>query len=277
VRISLIPVFFLHKVGKLEVVSLTLTSVPQVDRNHNEHLGDFDTFIKSNEKLVYKICNKYKGLMGSNRSVGEYEDFVNVATIGLIKAYRKFDPTRGVGVDGKGLRFSTYGVPMMIGEIQRHIRDNNAGVRFSRSDKEAFYKVLHADMIGEEHPEIMKKLNMTAAEVQKYENFFLNQHPIRLDETIHENDGDPITLNDQIGVLVDFDTKLQVQDFVSTLPDRLKRCYTLQCQDLTQFEIGKRMGISQVQVSRIIAKIYILAEQYGNMSGTSKGFSTKTG
>lgn len=208
-----------------------------------------DRIIQKNMRLVWSVVQRFL-----NRGY-ESDDLFQIGCIGLLKSVDKFDLSYEV-------KFSTYAVPMIIGEIQRFIRDDGA-VKVSRSLKEIGGKV------RKKKDELSKKLghNPTVNEIAEAldlspEDVVLSQEAIRspssIHETVYENDGDPITLLDQIsdkdgGKWFD---KLVIREAVEHLQEREKLIvYLRYFKDQTQTEVAKRLGISQVQVSRLEKKI----------------------
>ncbi len=182
------------------------------------------------------------------------DDLFQIGCIGLLKSVDKFDLSYDV-------KFSTYAVPMIIGEIQRFIRDDGT-IKVSRSLKETGNKIRRAK------DELTKELGRapTIHELEKYleiptEEILLAQEaimtPTSIHETVYENDGDPITLLDQISDDNDkwFD-KIALREAIEGLEEREKLIvYLRYFKDQTQSEVASRLGISQVQVSRLEKKI----------------------
>jgi RNA polymerase sporulation-specific sigma factor len=208
-----------------------------------------DRLVQKNMRLVWSVVQRF-----INRGY-EPDDLFQIGCIGLLKSVDKFDLSYDV-------RFSTYAVPMIIGEIQRFIRDDGA-VKVSRSLKETGIKV------RKKKDELSKSLgrNPTVSELADAldlspEDIVLSQEAIRapssIHETVFENDGDPITILDQISDNESnkwFD-KMVVREAVEQLSDREKLIvYLRYFKDQTQTEVAERLGISQVQVSRLEKKI----------------------
>lgn len=208
-----------------------------------------DYLIKHNIRLVWSVVQRFLG-----RGY-DAEDLFQIGSIGLLKAIDKFDLSYDV-------KFSTYAVPMIIGEIQRFLRDDGM-VKVSRSLKEIATKV------RKKKDELSKKLNRIPTlkevadelELTPEEIVFAqeaNRAPTSIHETVYENDGDPITLMDQIADESDvtwFD-KLALKEAIEHLSEREKLIvYLRYYKDQTQSDVAKRLGISQVQVSRLEKKI----------------------
>lgn len=207
-----------------------------------------DLLVEKNIRLVWSVVQRF-----INRGY-DPDDLFQIGCIGLIKSIDKFDLSYDV-------RFSTYAVPMIIGEIQRFIRDDGS-IKVSRSLKEIANKIRKKkDELTKtlsRSPtihEIAEALDITPEEVAHAEEAAKNPHSIH--DTVFENDGDPIYLLDQIA---DNDTnwfdKLTLQEAIRGLNDRERLIvYLRYYKDKTQSEVADRLGISQVQVSRLEKKI----------------------
>ncbi|MBH0157528.1 MULTISPECIES: RNA polymerase sporulation sigma factor SigF [Fictibacillus] len=210
-----------------------------------------DTIVEKNMRLVWSVVQRFL-----NRGY-EADDLFQIGSIGLLKSVDKFDLSYDV-------RFSTYAVPMIIGEIQRFIRDDGT-VKVSRSLKETGNKVRKAK------DELSKSLGRTPtiSEVAEFleiavEDVIMAQDAVRapqsIHETVYENDGDPITLLDQISDHSDnkwFD-KIALKDIMDKLDERERLIvYLRYFKDQTQSEVADRLAISQVQVSRLEKKILL--------------------
>lgn len=209
-----------------------------------------DLIIQKNMRLVWSVVQRFL-----NRGY-EPEDLFQIGSIGLLKSIDKFDLSYNV-------KFSTYAVPMIIGEIQRFIRDDGT-VKVSRSLKEMGNKIRRVrDELAKEKGhvptvhEIANHLHISPEEVILAQE--ASRQPSSIHETVYENDGDPITLLDQI---VDHTTdgkwfdKIALREAIENLSDREKLIvYLRYYKDQTQSEVAERLGISQVQVSRLEKKI----------------------
>ena len=208
-----------------------------------------DEIVKNNLRLVWSVVQRFL-----NRGY-EPDDLFQIGCIGLLKSVDKFDLSFDV-------RFSTYAVPMIIGEIQRFLRDDGT-VKVSRSIKEQGNKIRRAkeelSKVYGRVPtvnEIAEYLEMTFEEVVFAQE--ASKQPASIHETVYENDGDPITLLDQIADNNEtkwFD-KIALKDAIEELEEREKLIvYLRYFKDQTQSEVAERLGISQVQVSRLEKKI----------------------
>jgi RNA polymerase sporulation-specific sigma factor len=219
-----------------------------------------DYLVERNTRLVWSVVQRYL------RRGYDQDDLYQIGCIGLLKSIDKFDLSYDV-------RFSTYAVPMIIGEIQRFIRDDGS-VKVSRSLKEMNHKVrAKKEELLKEHgrsptvTELADALGLTKEEVVQAEE--VGRTPQSIYETVYENEGDPITLVDQIAEEENnwFD-HLTLQDVMSKLDKRERLIiYLRYYKDQTQTEVAERLGISQVQVSRLEKKI--LADMKETMNDTS--------
>ncbi|AIE60610.1 RNA polymerase sporulation sigma factor SigF [Bacillus methanolicus] len=208
-----------------------------------------DLIVQKNTRLVWSVVQRFL-----NRGY-EPDDLFQIGCIGLLKSVDKFDLSYDV-------KFSTYAVPMIIGEIQRFIRDDGT-VKVSRSLKEMGNRIRKAK------DELSKRLGRipTVSELSEYleippEDIILAQEAIRtpasIHETVYENDGDPITLLDQIddGDEGKWFDKIILREAIRELEERERLIvYLRYYKDQTQSEVAARLGISQVQVSRLEKKI----------------------
>ncbi|NPV29708.1 MAG: RNA polymerase sporulation sigma factor SigG [Firmicutes bacterium] len=211
------------------------------DRSAREKL------IRGNLRLVLSVIQRF-----ANR--GEYvDDLFQVGCIGLIKAIDNFDLSQNV-------KFSTYAVPMIIGEIRRYLRDNNP-IRVSRSLRDIAYKAIQVrESLINRHSrepslnEIAGELNIPREEVI----FAMDaiQEPVSLFEPIYHDGGDPIFVMDQIGDEKNQDAnwleRIAVREALRKLSDREKLILALRFfEGKTQMEVAEEIGISQAQVSRL--------------------------
>ncbi|HWO75804.1 MAG TPA: RNA polymerase sporulation sigma factor SigF [Bacillus sp. (in: firmicutes)] len=208
-----------------------------------------DTIVQKNMRLVWSVVQRFL-----NRGY-EPDDLFQIGCIGLLKSVDKFDLSYDV-------KFSTYAVPMIIGEIQRFIRDDGT-VKVSRSLKELGNKIRRAkDELSKLNgrvptvSEIAEHLEISVEEIIMAQE--ASRSPSSIHETVYENDGDPITLLDQIADQEEnlwFD-KLALKEAIRDLDDRERLIvYLRYFKDQTQSEVAARLGISQVQVSRLEKKI----------------------
>lgn len=202
--------------------------------------------IGGNLRLVLSVVQKF-----TNRGEN-LDDLFQVGCIGLIKAIDNFDPNQNV-------RFSTYGVPMIIGEIRRHLRDNNS-VRVSRSLRDMAYKAMQAKEALTNRNAREPTIDEIAAElgVKKNEVVLALEaivEPMSLYEPVYSDGGDTIFVMDQVGDKngeSDWMDEIAMREAMKSLSDREKRILTLRFfVGKTQMEVAKEIGISQAQVSRL--------------------------
>ncbi|WLR49648.1 RNA polymerase sporulation sigma factor SigF [Bacillus tianshenii] len=207
-----------------------------------------DLIVERNMRLVWSVVQRFL-----NRGY-EADDLFQIGCIGLLKSVDKFDLSYDV-------KFSTYAVPMIIGEIQRFIRDDGT-VKVSRSLKETGNKIRRkkdelSKILGRAPTitEIAEALEISIEDVVMAQE--ASRAPSSIHETVYENDGDPITLLDQIA---DEDSKwfdkIALEEAIRSLDERERLIvYMRYYKDKTQSEVAERLGISQVQVSRLEKKI----------------------
>lgn len=207
-----------------------------------------DYLVESNVRLVWSVVQRFM-----NRGY-DPEDLFQIGSIGLLKAIDKFDLTYEV-------RFSTYAVPMIIGEIQRFIRDDGT-IKVSRSLKELGHKVRRTKeeltKSLKRNPtisEVAERLDVSPEEVVQAQEAIRYPHSIY--ETVYENGGEPITLLDQIAEDdIGWFDRLWLEEAINRLTEREQLIvYLRYFKDQTQTEVAKRLNISQVQVSRLEKKI----------------------
>ncbi|MBS3947232.1 MAG: RNA polymerase sporulation sigma factor SigG [Dethiobacter sp.] len=242
--------------NKVEICGVNTSKLPVLKNKEMRQLfeamqsGDAkvrEKLINGNLRLVLSVIQRF-----NNR--GEYvDDLFQVGCIGLIKAIDNFDLKQNV-------KFSTYAVPMIIGEIRRHLRDNNP-VRVSRSLRDIAYKVLQVrDLLANKFSrepsvgEIAQELNLKREDII----FAMDaiQEPVSLFEPIFHDGGDPIFVMDQIRDEKNIDERwleiLSIKDALTRLSEREKMILTMRFyRGKTQMEVADEIGISQAQVSRL--------------------------
>ena len=221
---------------KMELLARTQNG----DRKAREEL------INGNLRLVLSVIQRFTG-RGEN-----LDDLFQVGCIGLIKAIDHFDLSHSV-------RFSTYAVPMILGEIRRYLRDNNA-VRVSRSLKDIAYRAMQAKerLTGESQrdptvEEIARELALPKEEVVLALEAIVD--PISLNEPIYSDGGEPIYVMDQVRDKNDdrgWLEEIALKEAIRKLGPREKKILSLRFFDgKTQVEVAGEIGISQAQVSRL--------------------------
>ena len=240
---------------KVEICGVNTSKLPILTDEEKEELFDRiekgdkearDLFIQGNLRLVLSIIQRFNN---SNENV---DDLFQIGCIGLIKAIDNFDLSQNV-------RFSTYAVPMIIGEIRRYLRDNNP-VRVSRSIRDTAY---HAMQVREElinrtqkEPtveEIAERMNLSRESVVLALEAIVE--PVSLYEPVYSDGGDTIYVMDQIGdnnTDENWINEILIKQAIEELSEREKFILNLRfMQGKTQTEVAKEVGISQAQVSRL--------------------------
>lgn len=206
-----------------------------------------DEFIKGNLRLVLSVIQRF-----SNRGENP-DDLFQVGCIGLIKALDNFDMSHGV-------KFSTYAVPMIIGEVRRYLRDNNA-IRVSRSLRDLAYKALQVREVLartlQREPtvsEISAELGVEREEVVLALESI--QEPISLYEPVFHDDGDAIYVMDQVADTKNTDARwienIALSEAMKKLTPRERKILNMRFfEGKTQMEVAEEISISQAQVSRL--------------------------
>lgn len=205
-----------------------------------------DQFIEGNLRLVLSLVQRFAGRGES------MDDLFQVGCIGLIKSIDNFDLSLG-------LRFSTYGVPMILGEIRRYLRDNNM-VRVSRATRDLAYRALTVKerLANEKNreptvSEIARELDVKKEEVVLALDAIVD--PISLFEPVYSDGNDAIYVMDQVSSGQggdDWLDELLIKDAINQLPEREKNIIEMRfLEGKTQMEVAEEVGISQAQVSRL--------------------------
>lgn len=243
-------------INKVEICGVNTARLPVLTHGEKEELferikngdkGAREEFINGNLRLVLSVIQRFSG-RGENM-----DDLFQVGCIGLMKSIDNFDPTYNV-------KFSTYAVPMIIGEVRRYLRDNNS-VRVSRSLRDIAYRALKAReelaaKCGREPTveEIARELALgKETVVQAMEAI---QSPMSLYEPIYNDGGDAIFVIDQVSDEKNTDDswleKISLREAMKKLGTREKHILNLRFfKGRTQMEVAEEIGISQAQVSRL--------------------------
>ena len=206
-----------------------------------------DDLVNGNLKLVLSILKKY------NNRTDNMDDLFQVGCIGLIKAIENFDLKHEV-------RFSTYAVPMILGEVKRYLRDNNS-VRIARSIKDTAYKALKtkeelSNKLGREPTTKEIATVMEIDELEVASAIDAMKDTISMFEPIYNDGGDVIYLSDQLedkkNTMNDIVSKISLKEALSKLKDKEKKIISGRyLMGITQMELSEELGISQAQISRI--------------------------
>ena len=242
--------------NKVEICGVNTAKLPTLSKTQKDELlqkikqGDLgarEEFVKGNLRLVLSVIQRFTG-RGENP-----DDLFQVGCIGLIKAIDNFDLNQNV-------QFSTYAVPMIIGEIRRYLRDNNS-IRVSRSLRDTAYRALKVkeeltNKSGKEPTigEIAKALNLPKEDVVLAIDSI--QEPVSLYEPIYNDGADAIYVMDQLGDTKNTDEnwleEIALKEALKKLCGREKRILDLRFfKGRTQMEVASELGISQAQVSRL--------------------------
>lgn len=241
--------------NKVIICGVDTSKLPLLKESEKEELlkkvksGDKaarDKLINGNLRLVLSVIQRFTG-RGEN-----LDDLFQVGCIGLIKSIDNFDITQNV-------RFSTYAVPMIIGEIRRYLRDNNS-IRVSRSIKDTAYKAMQVKerlaSKNQNEPtvqEIAKELEIPVEDVVIALESIVS--PISLYDPVYSDGGDTIYVLDQVGDNNDdrnWLDEIALKEAIKNLSEREKNILSLRfMQGKTQMEVSEEIGISQAQVSRL--------------------------
>ena len=208
---------------------------------------------KAREKLIEGNLRVVLSVIQRFDKRGECpDDLFQVGCIGLMKAIDNFDPSHEV-------KFSTYAVPMIIGEVRRHLRDNNP-VRVSRSMRDTAYHAMQtrerlSNELGREPTveEIAKELGKKKSEIVIALEAIVD--PVSFYEPVYSNGGDTIFLMDQLGTNEsdgDWIDEISMKETIKNLPPREKKILSMRFMGgMTQTEVAEEIGISEAQVSRL--------------------------
>lgn len=243
-------------VYKVEICGVNTATLPLLKNDEKEELfkrileGDKqarELYIKGNLRLVLSIIQRFSG-NGEN-----VDDLFQIGCIGLIKAIDNFDITQGV-------KFSTYAVPMIIGEIRRYMRDNNA-IRVSRSLRDTAYKAIYAkenlmkkNQVEPTVMEIASEIGISKEDIVMALDAI--QTPMSLYEPVFSEGGDTLYVMDQVSDQKNKEDNwiedISLRDAVERLSEREKNIINLRFfEGKTQMEVANEVGISQAQVSRL--------------------------
>ena len=243
---------------KVEIVGVNTSNIKVL--TNEEMISLFDKLKKGDKSAREELANgNLKLVLSILKSFSQVkenkDDLFQIGCVGLMKAIDNFDPSFGV-------KFSTYCVPMILGEIRRYVRDNSS-IRVSRSLKDLAYKSNKAKeelslSLGRV-PTVLEIANyLGVSEYEVYDALKARKDPISIFEPIYSDGGDTIYLYDQIEDRkdnIELETKLSLNDAINNLQEREK--YILDQRFIigkTQVELSEELGISQAQISRIEKK-----------------------
>lgn len=242
--------------GKVEICGVNTAKLPSLSAQETDELlrrvkeGDQsarERLVEGNLRLVLSVIQRF-----SNRGENA-DDLFQVGCVGLLKAIDNFDVNLN-------LRFSTYGVPMILGEIRRYLRDNSS-IRVSRSMRDTAYRVLQVrEKLQRENQrepcieEIARELELPREEVVFALDAIVD--PVSLFEPVYSEAGDTMCVMDQVRDTKNTDEDwlehIALKEAMSHLSERERRILALRFYDgKTQMEVSSEIGISQAQVSRL--------------------------
>ena len=245
-----------YMLGKVEICGVNTAKLPTLTAAETDALlarakdGDSlarEKLVEGNLRLVLSVIQRFAG-RGENA-----DDLFQVGCVGLLKAIDNFDISQNV-------RFSTYGVPMIIGEIRRYLRDNSA-IRVSRSMRDTAYRVLQAREKFQREQQREPTVEQIAHElgIRREEVVFAMDavcDPVSLFEPIYSDGGDTMCVMDQVrdnkNTDEDWLEQIALKEAMSRLSERERQILALRYSDgKTQMEVSGEIGISQAQVSRL--------------------------
>ena len=242
--------------NKVEICGVNTARLPVLTNEEKEQLftriktGDMEArerYIKGNLRLVLSVIKRF------SNSSENVDDLFQIGCVGLIKAIDNFDTTLNV-------KFSTYAVPMSIGEIRRYLRDNNS-IRVSRSLRDTAYKAIYArENYVKQHQkeptitEIAEEIGMEKEDIVYALDAI--QSPVSLYEPVYTEGGDTLYVMDQISDKKNKEDNwiedLSLKEALKRLDDREKNIIEMRFYEgRTQMEVAQEIGISQAQVSRL--------------------------
>ena len=241
---------------KVEICGVNTAKLPVLKEEEKDALfarikqGDAaarETYIKGNLRLVLSVIKRFSG---NHENV---DDLFQIGCIGLIKSIDNFNPALGV-------KFSTYAVPMIIGEIRRYLRDNNS-IRVSRSLRDTAYRAICARELYLKQNQKEPSIEEIAAEIGIGKEDIVYaldaiQSPMSLYEPVYTEGGDTLYVMDQLSDKKNKEENwvqnLALQDAVARLNERERQIIRMRFYEgQTQMEVAREIGISQAQVSRL--------------------------
>ena len=245
-----------YMLGKVEICGVNTAKLPTLTAAETDALlhrakdGDAaarEKLVEGNLRLVLSVIQRFSG-RGENA-----DDLFQVGCVGLLKAIDNFDTSQNV-------RFSTYGVPMIIGEIRRYLRDNSS-IRVSRSMRDTAYRVLQAREKLQREQQREPTVEQIARElgIRREEVVFAMDavcDPVSLFEPIYSDSGDAVCVMDQVRDTKNTDEdwleQIALKEAMARLSERERQILALRYSDgKTQMEVSSEIGISQAQVSRL--------------------------
>ena len=244
-------------VYKVEICGVNTAKLPLLSNEEKEDLfrrikeGDADAreqYIKGNLRLVLSVIQRFSG---NSENV---DDLFQIGCIGLIKAIDNFDISQNV-------KFSTYAVPMIMGEVRRYLRDNSNSIRVSRSLRDTAYKAIYAreglTRKNSKEPTLMEIADEIGVSKEEI-TYALDaiQTPVSLYEPVYTDGGDPLYVMDQISDKKNLEENwiedISLSEAMKHLPERERHIIDMRFfEGKTQTEVAEEIHISQAQVSRL--------------------------
>ncbi len=242
---------------KVEICGVNTAKLPLLSNEEKDELfrrikeGDADAreqYIKGNLRLVLSVIQRFSG---NSENV---DDLFQIGCIGLIKAIDNFDISQNV-------KFSTYAVPMIMGEVRRYLRDNSNSIRVSRSLRDTAYKAIYAreglTRKNSKEPTLMEIADEIGVSKEEI-TYALDaiQTPVSLYEPVYTDGGDPLYVMDQISDKKNLEENwiedISLSEAMERLPERERHIIDMRFfEGKTQTEVAEEIHISQAQVSRL--------------------------
>ncbi|SDI15054.1 RNA polymerase sporulation-specific sigma factor [Alteribacillus persepolensis] len=216
-----------------------------------------DEMYEKHKELIHYTTHRF-----SFRVSVPYEDLFQVGFEGFAKACARFDESYGV-------KFSTYAVPMIEGEMRRYVRDKADTIRFSRTSREVARHLIKNGLEEEAPAIIEKKTGISQKNIDDARHYIANKQVTSLNELVSDNDQKNQERMELIGKEQDM-TEIFVNDFLDTLTERERVLTEMLMNGATQQEVGDVIGVSQMQVSRIRGKVSRKLHLFQQKEGVSQ-------
>lgn len=222
----------------------------------NKSLGERDAFIENNLGLVGKVTERFRQKLQRYEGMADLEDIFQIGCIGLVKAYDRFDAS-------KGFMFSTYAVPMIEGEIRRFLRDFNTGCYMPRPIKDEIPSFKRKGL-GATSPveEICEKMGWTQEKTRNFLEAYNSRSIMSFDIEFDDSQGSK-SYKDLLRNRDNVEDHAILRDFISQLNEKQKMTFDLYyVKGYSQDEIGAMVGLAQVSIGRFARQIRIIAKEY---------------
>jgi len=224
---------------------------------YNPHLGYEADVLRDYEKAVHSIARKYRGCVNGGM---DYGDLFSVGTMGLLEAFRNYDPDR---FDGKVKSFNTYAFPMIEWSIQRFLRDKRYSVRVPRAIQEKSTRIRKQGWEQETAEKIAELSGWDLADAIEAKQFIDGWSVTSLDKPVTGKDDDELLMMNLLPSTEDF-TRVNVEEFMSYLTETEQVVIRMRLNGASQGSISKRVDISQAHISRILSRIGAKYDQFQN-------------